>query len=213
LHPDVDPKDASAHLKAGLAAADEALRLLSPGFRGAIAHGKDLAQTLATVEPRGAPALFWFAADQHRLCAVVGLRCLLVEAEELKSLFARVEQLSPGFYYGGPERHLAELELALPAGFGGPMKATAERLARSVRQGPSLLETHLVWAARWAVKAQDYGVFQSELKQLLDTPLDAAPELRPENALAQLRARELTARAADLFTRPAREAGEQSHPP
>jgi hypothetical protein len=210
LHPDATPKDASAHLKTGLNAADEALRLLSPGFGGAVADGGDLRQSLTAIDARGAPALFWFAADQHQLCALVGLRCLLVEAEELKALFARVEELSPGFYYGGPERHLAELELALPAGFGVPMKATAARLARSDHQGPALLETHIVWAQRWAVKAQDYGTFQSQLRQVLDASLDAAPELRPENTLSQRRAKELLETATELFTRPAREAGNAS---
>jgi hypothetical protein len=206
LHPEADPKEAGAHLKVGLNAADEALRLLSPGFRAAIDGGGDLPRSLASIDAKGAPALFWFAADQYRLCAVVGLRCLLVEAEELKSLFARVEELAPGFYFGGPERHLAELELALPTGFGASLKATAARLARSEAQGPALLETHVVWAQRWAVKAQDYRTFLSHLKQVLDAPLDAAPDLRPENAVSQRRARELLAHPEELFTRPAREA-------
>jgi hypothetical protein len=207
LHPGADPNETRAHLKNGVTAADEALRLLSPGFRGAIAGGSNLAQSLATIEPGGAPALFWLAANQHRFCASIGLRCLLAEGQELQSLFARVEQLSPGFFHGGPERHLAELELASPAGFGGPMKESAARLARSASQGPGLLETHLVWAEQWAVKAQDYRTFQSELKLVLDASLDAAPALRPENALAQQRARNLLQRSAELFTRPAREAG------
>jgi hypothetical protein len=212
LHPDADPGDASAHLKTGLLAADEALRLTSPGFRGAMAHGSDLVHSLASIEPKGAAALFWFAADQHRLCSVVGLRCLLVEADQLKGLFARVEELSPGFFYGGPERHLAELELALPLGFGAAMKGTAERLARSLRQGPGLLETHVAWAERWAVKAQDYARFKAELKLVLDASRDASPELRPENELAQRRAKALLDRSEELFTRPAREAGHSRSP-
>jgi TRAP transporter T-component len=212
LHPEATPKDTRAHLEVGLSAADEALRLLSPGFRASIDGGSELSRSLASIEPQGAPALFWFAADQHRLCAVVGLRCLLVEADELKSLFARVEELAPGFYHGGPERHLAELELALPTGFGASMKTTAARLARSLSQGPGLLETHVVWAQRWAVKAQNYRAFQAQLKQVLDASPDAAPDLRPENTLSQRRARDLLAHHEELFTRPARDTVRENEP-
>ena len=76
-------------------------------------------------------------------------------------------------------------------------------------QGPGLLDTHVVWAQRWAVKAQDYATFLSQLKLVRDASLETAPELRPENTLAQQRAKDLLEHPEELFTRPAREAVER----
>ena len=197
LWPDAAPELADAQLREGLRAAGEALALLSPGCGRA---GCDLPDALGEVTAAGAEALYWFAADRHRLAARHGLAWLLLEDGELERLFRRVVELAPATYHGGAERHLAELALALPFGFGPGLAGAATELATAEKLGPTFLPTRIVWAQRLAVKAQDYPLFLRELRAVLDAPPDLDPEAWPENELARRRARELSVRAEELFT-------------
>ncbi len=194
------------HLSSGIAAAGEALSLLSPRYGRNARRGESLLAALAEVEPSGAEALYWLAADQHRLAAAHGLPWLLLEEPELRRLFRRVIELAPATWFGGAYRHLAELDLALPTGFGPGLTTAGQELDAAGRLGPGLLTNHLVRAERWAVKAQDYRTFLRELDVVDGPPPIETPEVWPENELCRRRARELRAAADDLFTRAARAA-------
>ena len=214
LHPEAGTKELAAHLSAGVEAAHGAVFLTSPGFARAARRGRTLSDCLRAVGREGAEALYWLAEDQHRLAAVHGLAALLLESTDLRALFGRVAELSPETYYGGPYRHLAELSLALPYGWSQSLKLTEAALQQAILLGPGLMENHLVYAQRWAVKAQDYERFRTELSQVLAAPEDIAPELWPENELAKRRARELSGQSSELFTRAAigRGMGRESPP-
>jgi hypothetical protein len=203
LHPDAAPEEIDAHLRTGVRVAGEALAGSSPQYGAALAKGKTLLAVLSEVEPSGAEALYWIAEDQHRLAASHGLARLLLEEPELRRLFKRVVELAPGTYYGGAYLHLAELDLALPIGFGAGLVPATSELLGALRLGPNQLETHLVWAERWAVKAQDYRVFQREIAAIQKGSLDAAPEIRPENEWVKRKAQKLVQSVPDLFTRAA----------
>ncbi|MHB1844673.1 MAG: TRAP transporter TatT component family protein [Deltaproteobacteria bacterium] len=216
LHPDEEPSAADAHLEIGIRAGGAALVETSPAFEKATQAGGTLLASLDRVEPSGALALYWIAADQHRLAARHGLVWLLLEAPELRRLFERVAALAPATFHGGAFRHLAELELALPAGFGATLGRARDALELADRFGPAFLGNSLVWAERYAVKAQDYGLFQRRIETLLESTPDGATDIGPENELARRRARRLGEHASELFTRAAIEAATtgrvSSHP-
>ncbi|MHB8416732.1 MAG: TRAP transporter TatT component family protein [Myxococcales bacterium] len=201
LHEEATPDEASAHLEVGVRAAGEALALASPAYGRSAIAGKTLLDELAVIEPSGAEALYWLAADQHQLAASQGLAWLLLEEGELRRLFQRVLELAGGTWYGGASLHLAELDLALPTGFGAGLNPVAAELAGAARLGPAMLETHLVWAGRWAVKAQDYRVFLRELNLIRNAPTGLDPAIEPENDLTRRKAEELARSASELFTR------------
>ena len=203
LHPDAAVEEIDAHLRTGVRVAGEALAGSSPHYAAALAQGKTLLAVLSEVEPSGAEALYWIADDQHRLAAAHGLARLLLEEPELRRLFKRIHELAPATFYGGAALHLAELDLALPTGFGAGLVPVTAELTNALRLGPNQLETHLVWAERWAVKAQDYRVFQREIAAIQKAPLDAAPDIRPENELVKRKAQKLLKSVPDLFTRAA----------
>jgi len=208
LHGEATAADAIAHLSAGVESAREALALLSPGYVEAARQGRSLAQALQAIEPAGAIALYWIAADQHRLAAQRGLAALLLETDDLRRLFARVIELAPETFHGGAYLHEAELALAMPAGYAASLETASDDLAQAERLGAGWLRVDLVWAERWAVKAQDYGLFQRKLQKVLQSPADAQSDLAPENELAKRQAKALLASAQLLFTRAAIHRGE-----
>ncbi len=198
------------HLATGVEAAREALKLVSPGYAAAVRESRTLPEALQAIEPAGASALYWIAADQHQLAAQRGLAALLLEGDDLRVLFARVIQLAPGTFHGGAYLHEAELALAVPAGYAASLETATDELTQAAHFGAGWLEIDVVWAERWAVKAQDYGVFRRKLEQVLKTPADVDPDLGPENELAKRRARAIVASSQTLFTRAAIQRGEST---
>jgi hypothetical protein len=196
------------HLSTGVEAAREALRLVSPGYAAAVRESRALPEALQAIEPAGAVALYWIAADQHQLAAQRGLAALLLEDEDLRHLFARVIQLAPGTFHGGAYLHEAELALAVPAGYAASLETAKNELTQAAGFGAGWLQIDLVWAERWAVKAQDYGLFKRKLERVLESRADVDPDLIPENELAKRRAKALVASSQVLFTRAAIQRGE-----
>lgn len=203
-HEDALPSEAIPHLAIGVQAAREALRLLSPGYAEAGRQGFALPQALQAIEPGGALALYWIGADQHQLAALRGLSALFLETDDLRRIFARVIELAPETFHGGAYLHQAELSLALPAGYATSLQTAADALTQAERLGPGWLAVDLVWAERWAVKAQDYGMFKRKLQKILEAPVGPGEaDLGPENELVRRRAKKLQGQAAALFTRSA----------
>jgi len=196
------------HLSAGVEAAREALKLVSPGYAAAVRESRPLPEALQAIEPSGAAALYWIAADQHQLAAQRGLAALLLESDDLRRLFARVIQLAPETFHGGAYLHEAELALAVPAGYAASLETATGELIQAARFGAGWLCVDLVWAERWAVKAQDYGLFKRKLDRVLETRSDVDPDLIPENELAKRKAKVLQASSQVLFTRAAIQRGE-----
>ncbi len=213
LRPDAESVEADARLRAGIRAGGAALAITSPAYAKALAAGRTLLQALGELEPSGALALYWIAADQHRLASRHGLAWLLLEAPELRALFERVAALAPATFHGGAYRHLAELDLALPAGFQATLAGARSALDEAERLGPTFLGNSLVWAERYAVKTQDVPLFRRRLGQILSAPEGLDPSLGPENELARRRARALLAEEGELFTRAAIEAAGVATPP
>lgn len=199
------------HLTAGVEAAREALKLVSPGYAEAARQNQPLAKALQSIEPAGALALYWIAADQHQLAAQRGLAALLLEVDDLRRLFARVIELAPETFHGGAYLHEAELALAVPAGYATSLQTASEDLTQAERFGAGWLRIDLVWAERWAVKAQDYGLFKRKLQRVLAAPANTDiaidVDLAAENELAKRKAKVLLATYQMLFTRAAIQRG------
>jgi len=138
---------------------------------------------------------------------------LLLEVDDLRRIFARVIELAPDTFHGGAYLHEAELTLALPSGYAGTLQTASEALTQAERLAPAWLAVDLCWAERWAVKAQDYGMFKRKLQKVLDSPLVAGDnELGPENDLTRKRALKLSTQGTLLFTRSAVQRVEPSAP-
>jgi hypothetical protein len=59
--------------------------------------------------------------------------------------------------------------------------------------------TDVLYARTYAVETQDRSLFQALLNRVVEAPPDLLPEQRLANTVAQKRARQLLARAEELF--------------
>jgi hypothetical protein len=192
-----DPSAAKEAWPAAARAAERALRRLSPRWAAAVDAG-DLAAAPAQVGPEGAEALYWLALATWSSAQAKGLAALLAVKGAALPAMERAAALDGSVDCGGPHRALGAWFAALPAGVGGGVARSRRHFEAAGAAGPGCLMNRVREAGTLLVLLQDRAAFDAALSAVESAP-DADPDWAPENALARSQARDLRARAAQLF--------------
>jgi hypothetical protein len=116
------------------------------------------------------------------------------------ALMEWVKEREPDFFYGGPFLYFGVYYGSYPQAFGGRPDLAKENFDRAVASGKGkFLMTDVLYARTYAVETQDRSLFQALLNRVVEAPPDLLPEQRLANTVAQKRARQLLARAEELF--------------
>ncbi|MGA2640006.1 MAG: TRAP transporter TatT component family protein [Spirochaetia bacterium] len=111
-----------------------------------------------------------------------------------------VKEREPDFFYGGPFLYFGVYYGSYPPALGGRPDLAKENFDRAIASSRGrFLMTEVLYARTYAVEIQDQKLFQELLTRVVDAPPDLLPEQRLANAVAQKRARQLLARAEELF--------------
>lgn len=195
---DSDPTRAAA---AYLRGRDYAAAALRGPLAGLTSKNLDeLGAALARAKAEDAPGLFWTAygwggwinLSKDSPDAVADL-------PKVAAMMERVQQLSPGFYYGGPDLFLGAYYALRPRLLGGdPAKAKAHFESAVASTQGRFLPAKVLYAQYYAVAAQDEELFKRLNQEVLDDQPDL-PAARLANAVAKLKARRLMEKSNDLF--------------
>ncbi len=127
---------------------------------------------------------------------------LLADLEAVRALLRRALELDEGHGEGALHEAMISVE-ALPRAMGGSPERAREHYRRALElSGGRRASLYLKLAENVSVPAQDRAEFEQLLQSALAVPLDAAPDLRLSNRIAQERARHLLATIDDLFLPP-----------
>ncbi|NOT30230.1 MAG: hypothetical protein HOP15_07270 [Planctomycetes bacterium] len=196
----------SEHLKARalalyLRARDFALRALElrhPGLAAGLgAWPTETAAELA----RDDVELTYLAAGTWGLAISLGKDdpALLADLEAVRALLRRALELDERHAEGALHEAMISVE-ALPLAMGGSPERAREHYRRALElSGGRRASLHLKLAENVSVPAQDRAEFERLLQAALAVELDATPDLRLSNRIAQGRARQLLATIDDLF--------------
>jgi predicted anti-sigma-YlaC factor YlaD len=184
-----------------LRARDYCLRLLDvrrPGIQAALTA--DPAGALATATREEVPALYWTGASWGAAIALSLDRPeLIADLPAARSLMTRALALDEAYDSGAIHAAMITLE-ALPAAMGGSPERARAHFARAVELTKGLSAgPYVSLATSLSVQAQDRAEFTRLLEQALAIDVDEAPQWRLANLIAQKRARDLLARADELF--------------
>lgn len=185
-----------------LRARDYGLRgfeIAHPGFAATLRA--DPSRAMRTVDVRDVPLLYWTAAswglaissskDQPEMIADLPL---------VEAMIDRALELDEGFGRGAIHGFLIAYEPNRAAGEGDPFERSRRHFVRAVELSQGKLASPLVtFAESVSVQEQNRAEFDSLLERALAIDLDAAPESRLENRIAQRHAQWLLAHAGDLF--------------
>jgi predicted anti-sigma-YlaC factor YlaD len=178
-----------------------ALEKLYPGFEAKL--GQNPVEAVAATNPKRAerdvPLLYWTAAALGlAISAGSSDTAMLARLPEVEALARRALELDEDWDYGA----LHEFQVVFEAA--NPGQTDRDAIERHYRRGLELSHglsagLYVAYAESVAVPEQDAALFRAMLGKALEVDVDAAPEDRLANLVAQKRARWLLAHTEDLI--------------
>ncbi len=163
-----------------------------PAYRSKVCARQAPQVALDQLDARAVPAIYWYAASLSRWALMVSLLEVLDQTDRIKAMMAFIKRTQPDFWYGAPDRYLGGYNTKIPLPSGN-LPVALKHFEASLAAGPNYLATKVIMAEMYATKAGDRDLFKRLLQEVIDFNLDAAPELRAENAAEQKKAKFLLA--------------------
>jgi hypothetical protein len=165
------------------------------------ADGPAMKAALGVLNRSDVPLVFWTASAWGSAISLQPNEPDAIAAiPTTNAMMEWVEAREPGYFYGGPSLYFAVYYGSFPPALGGRPELARENFerARAVSQQKFLM-TDVLYARIYAVETQDRQLFQDLLTRVIDAPSDILPEQGLANSVAKKRARQLLARAEELF--------------
>jgi tetratricopeptide (TPR) repeat protein len=188
-----------AMMDQGVEWGEKAMIAASPEFEKLMRDGTKYPKAVQAVPREGVPAMYWYASALGKWAKRKGFAVLLGQKDNVKATMDRALALHPEYYHGGPPRYFGAFYAIAPAFAGGDLEKSKASFERSLQIEPNFVGTKVLWAAELAVKVQDEETFDRLLAEVLATPDDIIPEVRPETIVEKQKAKELLAQKSDLF--------------
>lgn len=178
--------------------AETALALNNDAWTQALLYETPIPDAVATLTADDVPAMYWYATNLGRWGLMRGITTVLANVSDIKAMMDRVEELNPDYFYGAPNRYFGVYYTKLP--FGNPdLDQSRARFEANMEAYPQYLETRVLLAEEWAMTTQERAVAEENLQYVVDADVSQWPELEPENANAQRRARQLLEELDEYF--------------
>lgn len=161
----------------------------------------ELTQTLAKLDARAVPALFWTASPWGKWIELqLDDPARLAELPRVEALMQRVLALDEAYYHGGAHVFFGVYYGGRAPMFGGDFARAARHFDRAAALGRNQLLWVEVYRARYLLRQMgDRAAFHATLNRVLDAPASIDPDLNLANALARKQAAMLLAQEEDLF--------------
>ena len=187
-----------------LRARDYALRILHADKRFITAENSGLAkfeEHLQSCIKDKAAALFWTGfAWSGFINLSVDDAAAVADLPLVQVIMKRVEELDPGYYYGSVYIFWGSLYGMKPKMMGGDPHKAGEYFNKNFELNKTRFLLAYVYAARFhAAALLDEELFDTYIKQVLETPADIYPEVRLLNEIAKVKAEYLKKKKDDLF--------------
>lgn len=162
---------------------------------------EDLENALKDLGKDDVPYLFWAASCWG---SWIGSNANSMEAlaqlPRVELMMRRVLELDETFYYGGPHLFMGMWYAIRPKMAGGNLETSRDHFQRAIEFGQGkFLMAYVYYAEYYAKRAFDQKLFESVLKNVLDTPADILPDLTLINSVAHKKAKEMLGRVEEYF--------------
>lgn len=188
-----------ATFEKGTRAAEKGLLVVSPAFAARMREGARIEEVVSLFERDAVPCLYWRSANLGKWASAQGFATLVSFKDEIRAVMTRCLALDATYFYGAPHRYFGAFFARAPAYAGGDLNKSREHFEASIAQEPRYFATHVLFASDYAQKSQNRALFEEQLNFVINGDPNAIPEIAPENLVEQRKARELLARADEIF--------------
>lgn len=177
----------------------EGLELDYPGITKQLKEG--VTHGLVMLAEKDVPLLFWAAAGwAGGVASDVGNMNGVADLPVAEAMMRRVLELDESFEAGAVHEFFVSYEASHAGTGSGSYEAAEKHFQRAVElSGGKKASAYVGYAQAVAVRQQDLALFEELLKKALAVNVDAVPEWRLANVIAQQKAAWLMDRRAELF--------------
>jgi hypothetical protein len=193
----VSPQRAREHHEQGQSIAAAALARLHP--QGAPPTGAPLAGGLGALPDAALELLYWSALNQLHAARLSGLPRRAFDTPRVREALEHCRRLRPGLDHGGPDRTLGGLYAEPPDASLRDLPRSKEHFEAALQLDASYPDNHRSYARDYAVAAQDWSAFTSQLRAALDPAAAVPADAQPEAALARASAEQLLQQGTNIF--------------
>ena len=201
----------------GYRLAERGLAALSPQFEKRRMAGTKIEDAIKVIGRNGAPLMYWYASNLGKWAKAKGFTTTLEHKDRIFAVISRVLEVAPDYFYGAADRYFGAFYSVAPKFAGGDVQKSYEHFQVSLKAAPNYLGTYVLIAELYtpledaaAGKKPDPAAFDANLDIVLNakpcpeggaqSPVPCIlPDLAPEAAIEQKKARELEARKDELF--------------
>jgi tetratricopeptide (TPR) repeat protein len=194
------PEDKPAylqHMETGTAYGERGLAAASPAFKAKVKDGQKVEEAIKLVGREGLEPMYWYVVNLGKWARAKGLAALLGNKDRAFGVMSRALELDETFFNGAPHRYFGVYWSLLPVG--RDLDKSRKHFEKSLAIAPNYAGTKVLMAESYAVKKQDRALFERLLGEVEAMPDDALPGLEPETRIEKQKAREMKAKADDLF--------------
>ncbi|HXU83006.1 MAG TPA: TRAP transporter TatT component family protein [Polyangia bacterium] len=192
-----DKKAYLANMNKGTGYGERGVAAASPAFKAKVKDGEKVEEAIKLVGREGIEPMYWYVVNLGKWARAEGLAALLGNKDRAKGVMTRVLELDETFFHGAPHRYFGAYWSLLPVG--RDLDKSKQHFDKSLAIAPNYAGTKVLMAETYAVKKQDRALFDKLLGEVLAMPDDAMPGLEPEVRIEKDKARELQAKANELF--------------
>ena len=168
-------------------------------FKAALDEGTDLTEAVSILSGDYIGAMYWTAANLGRYGVTKGIMANLFLLPKVKAYNSRVMELQEDYFYAGPHRFFGAFYAKAPGFAGGDMDKSVEHFNKAIELAPDYFGTRVLYAEFYAAKKGDKALFDEQLSYVQAASQDVIPDLQPEQAIEQSKAKKLLGESSKLF--------------
>lgn len=168
--------------------AELALGQKYPGFRSKYCARQPFNTALEQLDKDAVPAMYWYAASLSRYALMTSLVEVLNQTDRIKAMMDLIARFEPSYWYWAADRYQGGFYTKIPFPSGDLPRST-RHFDKAVTNAPNYLATKVIYAEMNAAKAGDRALFERLLKEVMAFDLESAPDIKPENAAEQKKAK------------------------
>lgn len=183
----------------GVKAAERGIAAASPRFKQEVTGGVKVEEAMKNVGAEGVESMYWYASNLGKWARAQGIAKTLGNKDRIRAAMDRCLDLDPNYFYAGPHRYFGAFYAVAPGFAGGDLNKSKDHYDKSLALAPDYLGTKVLYADTYATKKEDRALFEKLLDEVIAADPNKIPEIAPEMKIEQEKAKQLKAKASELF--------------
>ncbi len=186
-----------ATFEKGVTAAEQAIKLRDPNFAKKVAQGDSWMDHVKKADKAAIPGLYWYATNLGKWALLEGIATILARKDDIKATMEFICDENEDFYYGACHRYFAVYWTKVP--FSKDAAKAKKHFDKTLEIAPNYLATKVLMAENYAVLTEDKKLYNTLVKEVMETSDDAVPAITAENHYEKMKAERLQKTAEDRF--------------